>query len=158
MRCAAHNNKVCATSRILILGYGNPLRGDDGFGCHAARRLAAAIQDPNIEVRECHQLTPELAEPVSQAAHVILIDAAREGPVGELRREAVDPEAAGAFTHHLTPSGLMACARELYGRTPQATLFTAAGASFDYTMDLSDPVEAAVLEVCGQVLSLLQEL
>ena len=25
--------------RVLIIGYGNPLRGDDGFGWHAAERL-----------------------------------------------------------------------------------------------------------------------
>lgn len=149
MRCAG---------KILILGYGNPLRGDDGFGCHAARRLTEAIRDPRIDVRELHQLTPELAEPVSQAAQVIFIDAGREGQAGKVRRERVDPEAAGAFTHNLTPSALLACARELYGQAPAATLFTAAGARFDYEMALSPTMEAAVNEVLRQVLSLVQEL
>jgi hydrogenase maturation protease len=149
MRCGA---------KILILGYGNPLRGDDGFGCEAARRLAAAIQDPRVDIRELHQLTPELAEPVSRAARVIFIDAARESPPGELRCEQVNVEKAGAFTHHLTPAALLACARELYGRAPEAILFTAAGACFDYKEALSEPMEAAVSEVLRQVVSLLQEL
>ena len=144
--------------RCLILGYGNPLRGDDGFGCEAARRLAAEIRDPRVEIRELHQLTPELAEPVSQAAHVIFIDAAREGTPGELHRQPIEPAAAGAFTHQLTPAALLACARELYGHAPAATLFTAAGSAFGYTTSLSAPMEAAVSEVCRQVISLLQEL
>ena len=43
---------------VLVVGYGNPLRGDDGFGCHAAALLAA---DPRLEearVLARHQLTP----------------------------------------------------------------------------------------------------
>ena len=144
--------------KVLILGYGNPIRGDDGFGCHVARRLAAGTIDPAIDIRELHQLTPELAEPVSQAAHVIFIDAARDGLPGDLRRESISPEPAGAFTHHLTPSALLACARELYGRAPEATLFTAAGASFGYTMSLSEAIQCAADQVSRQVLSLLQKL
>ena len=144
--------------KVLILGYGNPLRGDDGFGCHAVRKLAAVIPNSDVDIRELHQLTPELAEPVSLAARVIFIDAAREGLAGAVRRVPVDPASAGAFTHHLTPAAVVACAQELYGRAPEAILFTAAGASFDYTMALSAPMQAAVTEVCRQVLSLLQEL
>jgi hydrogenase maturation protease len=149
MRCGA---------RILILGYGNLLRGDDGFGCQAARRLAAAIEDPAVDVRELHQLIPELAEPVSQASHVVFIDAAREGAPAELRRTAVAPAAAGAFSHQLTPSALLAASRDLYGRAPGATLFTAAGVSFEYSTCLSQPMQAALCDVCRQVLSLVQEL
>jgi len=29
----------------LIIGYGNPLRGDDGFGWHAALRLREIVHD-----------------------------------------------------------------------------------------------------------------
>jgi hydrogenase maturation protease len=158
MSRGAADTSVYATSKILILGYGNPLRGDDGFGCEVARRLTAAIRDPRVDIRELHQLTPEVAEPVSQAARVIFIDASREGEAGQVRHEAVHPSAAAAFTHHLTPGALVACARELYGRTPEALLFTAAGASFEYAMALSPPMEAAVTETIRQVLSVLQEL
>ncbi len=144
--------------KILILGYGNPLRGDDGFGCEVARRLAASVQDPRVEVRELHQLTPELADPVSQAGHVIFIDAAREGEPGEIRRAVIEPAATGSFTHHMTPATLLACSRELYGHAPAATLFTAAGSAFGYATNLSEPSAAALPDLCRQVLSLLQEL
>jgi hydrogenase maturation protease len=149
MRCAA---------KVLILGYGSMLRGDDSFGHRVAARLSAAIDDPAIDIRELHQLAPELADPVSQAELVIFIDAARAGVPGELRREPVFPAEAGALTHHMTPSALLACARALYGRSPRGVLFTAAGLSFDYSATLSAPMEAAAREAARQVLSLLQEL
>ena len=41
---------------------------------------------------------------------------------------------------------------------PQAVLFTATGAAFEYTRALSAPMEAAVSDVYRQVISLLQEL
>ena len=142
--------------KVLILGYGNPLRADDGFGWQAAERLMA--EAPNLDIRALHQLTPELAEPLSQANHAIFIDAAREGVPGELRQHPVEPQPAGAFTHHITPPALLALARDLYGRVPQAVLFTAAGASFEHGMELSADVQQAVGKVCERVLSYLQEL
>lgn len=144
--------------KVLILGYGNPLRGDDGFGCEAARRLAAFIRNPGIDIREMHQLTPELAEPIGHAGHVIFIDASREDPPGKVQRRPVGAASPGTFTHHLTPATLLACALELYGRAPDAVLFTAGGMSFEYGMILSEPMEAAVNEVCRQVLALLNKL
>ena len=47
--------------RVLIIGYGNPLRADDGVGWQAARRLAELRQDEFVETLALHQLTPELA-------------------------------------------------------------------------------------------------
>ena len=144
--------------KVLILGYGNPLRADDGFGWEVVQRLAGIIDDPKVDVRAAHQLTPELAEPISRAGRVIFIDAARQGTPGELSRQRIQPEPAGALTHHVTPAALLALASELYGSAPQAELFSAAGVSFDYGLALSAPMEAALGAVCRRVLSLLQEL
>ena len=62
-------------ARVLILGCGNPLRGDDGVGWHAAERLLKRSAELDATIKSCHQLTPELAEPVSKAERVIFIDA-----------------------------------------------------------------------------------
>ena len=123
----------------MIIGYGNPLRGDDGLGYRAAERIPGAIA--------VHQLTPELMDPISRADHVIFIDASAEGIPGEIRRRELVPAAAGAFTHHATPEGLLAVALELYGRCPEATLITVTGAEFGLSESLSTAVESAVEEV-----------
>ena len=70
-------------SRVLIVAYGNPLRCDDGLAWSAAEMLAPGLPG-DVEIITRHQLTPELAFPVSQAASVLFIDAAHSGAPGEL--------------------------------------------------------------------------
>jgi hydrogenase maturation protease len=129
---------------VLIIGYGNPLRGDDGFGYRAAERIPGAIA--------VHQLTPELMDPISRADHVIFLDASAEGVPGEVRRRELMPAEGGRpFTHHATPEGLLAGALQLYGRCPQATLITVSGGSFDLSESLSPEVQSALEEVLRAV-------
>jgi hydrogenase maturation protease len=133
-------------NRVLIVGYGNLLRGDDGLGWHAAERLRALTQEPDVEILTLHQLTPELMEPISRAGRVIFIDACA-GPVpGEIQVSAIEPQAAAgaAFSHHATPAALLAGALALYGHAPQATLITVAGADFSVSDRLSP-------EILGQI-------
>ena len=63
------------TGNALIVGYGNPLRGDDGVGQAVARAFANEAAIDGVEALACHQLTPELAERFAAAARVVLIDA-----------------------------------------------------------------------------------
>ncbi len=138
--------------RMLIIGYGNTLRGDDGFGRVAAETLRQTIRDPEIEILAVHQLTPELMEPISRAERVLFLDARAEGEPGELRFERVTAEAesAGRFTHFSTPGGLLAGALALYGTAAQATLASAAGVDFGVGEGLSAAVELALGELTSR--------
>lgn len=158
-------------SHVLIIGYGNPLRGDDGVGVRAAELLAGEMEKgtkpgkgtagergreipslpgPRVEVLACHQLTPELAPRVAAADRLILVDARAAGEPGALIEQILAPlspsGAAGSFTltHHLDPAGLLAAAQILYGKAPPAVLLTVCGESFDYGETLSPPVAAAL--------------
>src|SRR5690349_6241379 len=89
-------------ARVLIVGYGNPLRGDDAFGFLAAEKLRSEIVSADVEVLALHQLVPELMEPVSRAELAIFIDASTPSPSpGELA-------GGGCLTHHETPESLAA--------------------------------------------------
>ncbi|MEB3362613.1 MAG: hypothetical protein VKI42_10885 [Synechococcaceae cyanobacterium] len=57
----------------LVIGIGNPLRGDDGVGRWLARR--GELWLPQAQWRAVQQLTPELAADVAAAARVLFIDA-----------------------------------------------------------------------------------
>ncbi len=131
---------------LLIIGYGNPLRRDDGFGWHAARRLRESMPDRDVEVLTVQQLTPELMEPVSRAGRVIFIDARAGGEAGTLLTRPVEPDrfSGTAFTHFATPAALLGGAAELYGAHPEAVLITCAGADFGFGDELSAPVQAAL--------------
>jgi hydrogenase maturation protease len=135
-------------SRTLIIGYGNPLCGDDAIGPVAAERLRATVCDPEVEILTRHQLTPELMEPISRAGRVIFIDAATSGEPGILRERPVTPNPETArFTHHSTPEGLLAGAKALFGHVPEATLYTVRGEDFSFGEHLTSGVEKALLEV-----------
>jgi hydrogenase maturation protease len=122
---------------VLIIGYGNPLRGDDGFGYRAAERIPGALA--------VHQLTPELMDPISQADRVLFLDASAEGIPGEIRKRRLTPDPdARAFTHHCTPESLLSGAQALYGRCPEADLITVSGANFDLSDTLSPAVQKAL--------------
>jgi hydrogenase maturation protease len=139
-------------SRLLIIGYGNPLRGDDGFGWHAATRLLDQIADPDVEIMAVQQLTPELTEPISRADHVVFIDAAVSGLPGALTERPISADAGSrSFTHHGTPGGLLSAALALYGRAPQATLFSVPGEDFGFGERLTPAVERALAQVIARV-------
>jgi hydrogenase maturation protease len=145
-------------ARVLILGYGNPLRSDDGVGWHAAVQLFRAIAIPEVEVLPCHQLTPDLAEPVSRAELVLFLDSARSGKGGEFHcAEVTASEGSPSFTHHLSPATLLAIARDLYGAYPRAWLLTICGNRFDVGDLLSPEVEAALQPLKTRVRELITE-
>ncbi len=140
----------------LIIGFGNTLRGDDGAGFIAAELLRERLQDPEIEILSLHQLTPELMETVSRAAHVIFIDASVAGRPGKFNRIPLRPApACSRFTHQATPESLLAGSQSLYGHTPEATLYTIPGRFFETSEELTPSVRRAVNEL---VLMLEQQL
>ncbi len=136
-------------ARVLILGYGNPLRADDGLGWHAAKRLAPTLAGSDVEIITRHQLTPDLAEPVSRAERVIFIDAQAGGPPGELAIREVAPltNAPVLLSHSLDPAALLALARQLYGTSPQAFVLSVASQSFGYSQELSPEVQSSLPEL-----------
>lgn len=107
---------------ILLLGYGNTLRGDDGVGPRVAE-IVAGWGLPRVEAIERHQLTPELAEPISRAARVIFVDAAVNQPVDEVTVTPVVPAADDQVMYHTaSPAALLGLAESVFGHAPKAWL------------------------------------
>jgi hydrogenase maturation protease len=108
---------------FLVIGYGNELRGDDGVGLKVAAALDA-MKLPGVRVIACHQLTPELAEPLSLAREVVFVDASLE-PAADVETRTLDPAAAGQIMAHAAdPRTLLALARDVFGRFPPAWWLT----------------------------------
>ena len=81
------------TRNALIVGYGNPLRGDDGVGQAVAQAFAGENAIAGVDAIVCHQLTPELAEQFAAAARVVLIDAAAGREAGGVSVNGCNPRA-----------------------------------------------------------------
>ena len=142
-----------ASPNTLIIGYGNPLRGDDGVGW----AVVDALQDVDgITAVSTHQLLPEFIDLIVAADHVIFVDAAVYGKPGDICVEGISPSTVGmASSHAMEPVVLLAYADELYGRCPPAHLITITGQDFGYTETLSpllasrvEGVKKSICEIC----------
>lgn len=82
--------KQAGPDSVVVLGMGNTLRGDDGFGPEVADRLSCAIPG---RVFNAGTVPEDFLGPISrlQPALVIIVDAAAfDGRLGELRLLQVD--------------------------------------------------------------------
>mgnify|MGYP001557216124 CR=1 FL=1 len=91
--------------RVIVVGYGSPIRGDDAIGPLVADRLIDEIESDRVTVYSRHILTAELVAEVADASLVIFLDAAAEGSPGEVRWRPVgpDPDATISMAHFLDP-------------------------------------------------------
>ena len=145
--------------QILILAYGNQLRGDDGVGWYAGEDLRNRIRRDEVEILCQQQLTPELAERISWNDAVIFVDAAGEGSTGEVQCERIDAFSGEAhFSHELTPCALLILARELYAATPLAYTVTVCGKNFEHGEELSAEVRDSMPKLSAEVERLVDEL
>lgn len=126
--------------KVLVVGYGNPLRADDGLGCHVARQIAHHLRgDDRVEVVPCHQLAPEIAKEIAESEYVIFIDATKEGEPGTITEATVLPDPAfdGKFGDGMTPALLLAAAKDSYGSCPAAVVFNMTGWCFEFGEHMS---------------------
>ena len=137
----------------LVIGFGNPLRGDDGAGPSVAR--AANPVRPDVAVLTPHQLLPELAPDVAAADVVVFIDAASDVPAGEVRCRAVDPSAVPRLDHILSPAALVGLGLAAFGHAPHAWLVEIGAESFEFGSGLTPLVANAVPRAVELVRTLL---
>lgn len=73
--------------RVLVLGVGNILRGDDGVGVHAIRELRERCLPPDVEIVDGGTVGFELLPWFAGRERVVLVDAIRaEGEPGTIYR------------------------------------------------------------------------
>lgn len=119
-----------ATADILIVGYGNPGRQDDGLGPALAEALERRAL-PGVAVDSDYQLTVEHAEMAARHRVVVFADATVEGDEPFTWSRLEPGEAGVRFTsHHLAPADVLALARDLFGAEPDAYLLAIRGTRF----------------------------
>lgn len=144
--------------RVLVIAYGNPMRSDDGVARRAAAALEEKFSTPSVEIVSTHQLAPELAETVSRCDAVIFVDAANNGPPGEIRSAQIRlPQATPHFSHQLSPQAVVALAHQLFCATPSAFAITLTGDCFDHGESLSPAVAAALPALVARIEALIQQ-
>src|SRR5262245_46508216 len=89
-------------TQLLVIGYGNVLRSDDGVGPKVAEAIGAMAL-PQVEILTCDLLTPELAEPISRAVKVVFVDAAVDTPQEVLLRQLNPADSSQLIAHAADP-------------------------------------------------------
>jgi hydrogenase maturation protease len=114
---------------VLLIGYGNPGRGDDGLGPALALAVEARTL-PGVSVEIDYQLTVDHAALIAAHDLVVFADAAigldapwRLSPV-----KGGMPAALGS--HQVTPEAAVHLAVLLYGRSPPAWVLAIGGTAF----------------------------
>jgi hydrogenase maturation protease len=149
-------------TRTLIAGFGNVLRGDDGFGVEVLRRLGArSVASDTVELLDVGTGGIRLAQELMASAfdRLIIIDATtRGGAPGTVYTLAVDEvRATREIDMHTTvPSRALEVAQALGPLPPQIYLVGCEPYSVDeFTMELSPLVAGAVDRAVSEVEALL---
>jgi hydrogenase maturation protease len=150
--------------KILVLGIGNTLLGDEGAGVHAIRRLQEClVESEGVELLDGGTLGFMLAGPIAEADGMIVIDAAQlnslpgtvalfQGP--EMERFLAGPKRS---VHEVSLIDLLTAAQLTDSLPARRALVGIQPASLDWSETLSEPVARAVPLACEMVAGLIAE-
>ncbi len=129
--------------KVLIYGYGNPGRRDDGLGVKMTEMIeqwAKAHELNQIEVDSNYQLNIEDAEKVAAYDLVIFVDASQEEELTNFKLSNVEPnEEKVEFTMHaVSPAYIMHLTQKLFQKTPETKLLSIRGYRWEFEEGLSD--------------------
>jgi len=155
---------MCKTG-VLLVGVGNPLRGDDAAGLELVRLLAARGAGGLATICEHTGEPLDLIARMEPFRAAVIIDALHSGePPGSVRRFDLSHEAlpgelrTSTSTHAISLAEALELARAL-GRLPERViLHTVEGESFAAGGPLASPVLAALAPLADTVLNELRAL
>lgn len=139
-------------ARVVVLGIGNELLGDDGVGVHAVRLLAQR-RPGSLEVFEIGTSLFDAASALKDACRAVVIDAMEgggaPGTIYKCLLNQCPPNPATASVH-----GLDMRAVALYAgleKTPEVTVVGVEPAFIGWSMELSKPVREALPRLIEEV-------
>ena len=142
--------------KVLVLGIGNVLMGDEGIGVHVVNAVEKTDLPQGVECLDGGTGSFLLLGPMQNAGKVILIDATIDGAdAGTVRR--LRPKYSADYPHTLTAHDIglkdLLDAFYLLGkRAPEVTLFAISIAELqEMTMELSPELESAVPQIAALV-------
>ncbi|MCC6454841.1 MAG: hydrogenase maturation protease [Caldilineaceae bacterium] len=130
---------------IVVIGYGNTFRRDDGAGVALAEKLVAhwIAQGRAVRLLTSTQLLPEMAADISHDAidAVVFVDAAANDLQSGIQIAKVEAGPTSPSSgHNLDATTLLVYANLLYGHCPRAWLVTVPGTDFVHGQGFSPRV------------------
>jgi len=145
-------------NKILVLGIGNYLMGDEGLGVHLARELSAELQDENIDIVDGGTGGFQLLELLESYPVVILVDATLDkNKPGSIRL--IEPKFSSDFpkamsTHEIGLKDLVE-SLVLLDKLPKIYLFIVSIEKIQpLSIELSPEIKNALIELKEKVTTL----
>lgn len=139
---------------ILLIGYGNPGRQDDGLGPTLANALATS-DIPGLTIDSDYQLTVDDAATVAAHDVVVFMDACVCGSE-PFTFGPIQPERAVSFSSHsMTPPTVLALAQELFGASTRGYVLGVRGYCFDEFSERLSPQAQMNLDAARRFLEVL---
>lgn len=116
--------------KILLIGYGNPAREDDGLGIAVAEEIEKLGID-GITVDSNYQLTVEDAAEIAKHDAVIFVDASLNGEEPFTFTEIEPSKDPKMDSHSMEPDSLMGLTKELFNSETTGYILGIRGYSFE---------------------------
>lgn len=125
---------------ILVVGVGNSLRGDDGVGLHLVRRLGEWFGG-RLNCFEANDADILFAEKIAGFDELLVIDAMvleKGEPFAVVELVPSDTYIPAGFVSHIFEWGaVMALAKDIYGKSPKASVLGVSASEFGFSENLS---------------------
>ncbi len=150
------------SDRILVLGIGNYLMGDEGVGVHAIHALSKMDLPKNVDILDGGTGSFDLMPILAKYPIVIFIDATMDGKTpGTL--SVIYPKFAADFPTVLSAHDVglkdMIDALEFKGELPKIILVTVTIKDMmPMTIKLTDDINAAIPSLTARVLEIIEEM
>lgn len=122
--------------RILLIGVGSTIRGDDGIGAYICSSIGN-MHLPGLTVITAHQADSNLTDDINAADIVIVADAAVEGDGVSFTRIQADDSAGVTSGHYMNAALLLQITKLLHGHEPELYVCSVTGYSFEMAEQLS---------------------
>jgi hydrogenase maturation protease len=157
-------------SKTIIIGYGNIYRADDGVAFAVINELRRQLGQKLLEEGDTGldeltgendsifllQLVPEIMELLAGYNRIIFVDAHVGSDMEDLNCSPISAHyISSSFTHHMTPSALLAFLKTMYQCEPQAYMVSIRGSDFDFKRTFSSKVQALVQPAVDAILKLI---
>ncbi|MBI2390326.1 MAG: hydrogenase maturation protease [Deltaproteobacteria bacterium] len=129
------------TAPTLVIGVGNPSRGDDALGPafvdRAAEELRTFVEGGHLELLTDFQLQVEHALDLIGRARVVFVDALVGGDAPFVWRRVEPARDTTVSTHAMSPAAVLDAHRTVLGDPPEAWVLAIRGERFELGEGLS---------------------
>jgi hydrogenase maturation protease len=147
------------TKKILVYGYGNPGRQDDGLGVLIAEEIEQWSKENNfehIQTDSNYQLNLEDATTIANFDVVVFADASRE-EINNFSLERIIPCDKTEFTmHSVAPAFILHVCKQVFNRIPDAYVLRVRGYEWEFMETMTDKAKESFFEAVNFLKSFIQ--